>query len=215
MSSKYLYSELKRGEFRVDFSGVIVGASIENSIKIDTGAMRSLFPLKTLNYIDYADIEVDELTDEIRDSFYKLIKLQFLDAGYTYSFLRGIERYKSEIGKPLRERRDLVFYDSVFKINLGGYSVGRLSNVAISCDTDGNCLLGMDVLKDFDFHIGTSRVTGKCTFIGCLRDSISSEYLNALDEHFGLKPESYYNAIDWRNYLSRGKGIFSQFRKGF
>ena len=57
----------------------------------------------------------------------------------------------------------------------------------INCDTTGNVLIGMDVLKEFDFHCGQSRKTGKYIFIGCLKDELTIEYLNALKNHFGYE----------------------------
>ena len=41
-------------------------------------------------------------------------------------------------------------------------------------------LIGMDILKDFDFRCGESEWNGEHLFLGCLKENINSDYLNEL-----------------------------------
>lgn len=53
--------------------------------------------------------------------------------------------------------------------------------------TTGNILLGMDIIRQMDNHIGTSKVTGDTVLLACPENAICDEYLLALKEHFGLE----------------------------
>ena len=62
--------------------------------------------------------------------------------------------------------------------------------VRVTPYTTGNILLGMDVIKKMDNHIGTSRITGETVLLACPENAKSEGYLNALNRHFGIKPIS-------------------------
>ena len=65
-----------------------------------------------------------------------------------------------------------------------------LPQIAVTTDTIGNILLGMDVLKHFDTHISRSRITNKETFIGCPLNNINVNYQNALYDHFTIRKDA-------------------------
>lgn len=190
MISKYLFIPLSpRNEFRADFSCDIdeIIEPVESSIKIDTGAMKTLIPLKTLGY---------------SDKFCQDLKKYYLDNNYKYGFARGIER-SANISQDLSIRKDIVFSTNISNLVISDYSIIRDNSrsVRVSCDTTGNILLGMDILKDFDFHCGLSKITGTYVFIGCLKSNITEEYLDALEEHFDYVPRSFKLSDIWRNWL--------------
>ena len=180
--NSFIYSELSRyDEFRVSFFCRHHNIPKYAEIKIDTGAVYSLVPLKTLGVLK-ADRE-------------ELRKL-YVDKNMIGGVLHGVEGVfkdilRKEIDNMSRNdklnQRCFTFWDRFSGVEAGGYALGdRL--IRTTCDTDGNILLGMDILKDFDFHIGVSSMTGKHTFIGCMRDAISDEYIKALKDHFGYAP---------------------------
>ncbi|MCM1097686.1 MAG: hypothetical protein NC427_06430 [Ruminococcus flavefaciens] len=44
----------------------------------------------------------------------------------------------------------------------------------------------MDILKDWDIHIGVSKVTGESLFLACPMENKYREYIDALGRHFGI-----------------------------
>lgn len=58
--------------------------------------------------------------------------------------------------------------------------------ICLNYDRKGNILIGMDILKDWDIHIGVSKVTGKSLFLACPIENKCREYIDALERHFGI-----------------------------
>ena len=77
----------------------------------------------------------------------------------------------------------LKFTHKNIPIRLNGYDITH--DIAVNYDRTSNILIGMDILKDFDFHCGESKATGNYIFLGCLKKRITPDYLGALYEHFG------------------------------
>ena len=75
MSEKYILARMtdRPREFRCPFSGILLGKQVRGSIKIDTGAGGSLFPLRTLQFANSL-----RLSDEERNDFYGDLKRGFL-----------------------------------------------------------------------------------------------------------------------------------------
>ena len=44
----------------------------------------------------------------------------------------------------------------------------------------------MDIIKDWDIHIGKDNKTNEIIFLACPIEKINQDYLLALEEHFGL-----------------------------
>lgn len=81
------------------------------------------------------------------------------------------------------------FYDIGVKISA--------DKICLNYDRKGNILIGMDILKDWDIHIGVSKETGKSLFLACPVENKCKEYVDALKLHFGYDlPEE---DRDWRN----------------
>ena len=59
-------------------------------------------------------------------------------------------------------------------------------------------LIGMDILKDFDFRCGESEWNGEHLFLGCLKENINSDYLNELHKYFGyISPLRTDIILEW------------------
>ena len=85
----------------------------------------------------------------------------------------------------LLECTALKFTHESIPMSLNGYRI--VHDIAVNYDRTSNILIGMDILKDFDFHCGISKMTNEYLFLGCLRNNISREYLSALYMNFGYK----------------------------
>ena len=79
----------------------------------------------------------------------------------------------------------VTFQHSIEKIVIDGYAIGDCG-IRISYDRTGNILLGMDILKMFDIHIGTDK-DGETVLIACLKDDLSDEYIKELDSLVNYK----------------------------
>lgn len=55
----------------------------------------------------------------------------------------------------------------------------------VNYDRSGNTLIGMDILKDWDIHIGTID-SGETIFLGCPKDQVNDEYLQELENTFHI-----------------------------
>lgn len=183
MSDSFIYCELKDNEFKCDMSIFFMRKKYIAKAKIDTGAYCILIPLKTLGIKEEKLLEYKDF---------------FVSNNFICGTLRGVEgtfnlskedylKMSKEDKLAYRGFRFIADYSHLF---IDNYYLGN-GNCSVTCDTSGNILLGMSVLKDFDIHIGVSRVTGKCTFIGCLNDKINKEYLDALLAHFGYVSQSF------------------------
>ncbi len=185
----YILAKLtSRKEFRVDFMCTINGRESDSifeddirrsGIKIDTGAYGTLIPLKTLGW---QESEIDGLTDTILSKDINSLTI-----------LRGVESNNTETPNEIRkwplekikQYKGLVLQTNVEKMNIGGLEFNN-SKVRVTTSSEGNILLGMDILSQMDIHIGQSKITECTTLLACPYCSINEEYLVALEEHFNI-----------------------------
>ena len=178
----------KYNEFRVDFSCVIDKSfRISNydpniyrsGIKVDTGAAGTLIPLKTLGY---TDIEILQLIDSV----IKTDKSRL-------SVVRGVETNNTLHNSQIRSASDsfiksfkgLAINMQINDFTINGINLGNIE-ARVTTQTTGNILLGMDIMKDWDIHIGKDINTHETLFLACPYNSINDEYLTALENHFGI-----------------------------
>lgn len=144
-------------------------------VKIDTGCSISTIPLKRL---------------KVSDAMCKLLKRADL-VNQIPSFLSyGVESggFKHKNPATDAERMDcpaMKFVHGISELTIGGVEIPA-DKICLNYDRRGNILIGMDLLKDWDIHIGVSRVTGKSLFLACPLECISVEYSAALEKHFGI-----------------------------
>ena len=70
-------------------------------------------------------------------------------------------------------------------LKIGEYEIFD-KEIRVTTQTIGNILLGMDIMKDWDIHIGKDNKTNETIFLACPINKINQDYLLALEEHFGL-----------------------------
>ncbi len=176
-------------EFRCDFKSDIYGIHGESTfypsirqsgIKIDTGAHGILIPLRTLCW---TDAQIQKLLDDAVKHSRKSL-----------SVINGVESTNTITSNQLRNESEsfIKSYKGVAisiladKIVVGNLEFNDIP-VRVTPHTTGNILLGMDVIKKMDNHIGTSRFSGETVLLACPENAISKDYLGALDRHFGIK----------------------------
>lgn len=207
--NKFILAKLSsRNEFRTSIACNLLGTDIKyQNLKIDTGAVKSLIPLRTIKFSSNFNITKFNSADQ----FYNKCKQELLNRGNNIGYMRGVTNAKEykEGTSPLY-REDVTFECKVTDVSVGEYYISNELPMRVSCDTNGNVLLGMDILKDFDYHCGNSLVDddenrinkGDHIFIGCLKTDMNEEYLEALKKYLGYIPD--YRRI---NMLIRNKNI--------
>lgn len=197
-----------RHEFRTLLQCRLFGVNISyGEVKIDTGAVYSLIPLRTISFHSYCDTSSFNSTDD----FYKSRKQDLVKKQYKWHPIRGVTNVKQyNKNTPPMKRDDVAFICNSFDFVVAGYYLSSLATVRTTCDTTGNVLLGMDILKDLDFHCGCSRCDdmyagvhkGDNLFLGCRKDNITTSYIEALHKYFGYLPD--------RNFMKSliGSGVF-------
>lgn len=61
----------------------------------------------------------------------------------------------------------------------------NVDNVKLSYDRTGNILIGMDILKDWDIHIGKTE-SGETLFLACPLNQLNDEYYEELSNLFDI-----------------------------
>ena len=78
----------------------------------------------------------------------------------------------------------MKFEHVVSNFNIAGVKVNT-SKICLNYNRNGNILIGMDILKDWDIHIGTIE-TGETIMLACPKENLNEEYYRALQEYFGI-----------------------------
>jgi len=144
-------------------------------VKIDTGCSISTIPLKRL---------------KVSDTLCKALKRIDVMNGTPYFLSYGIESggLKHEI--PVTDDEKMVCPAMKFEHGISDFMIGGVNisfdKICLNYDRKGNILIGMDILKDWDIHIGISKVTGKSLLLSCPIGNECREYYDALKKHFGI-----------------------------
>ena len=189
MKNKFICSKMdSKNNFYVAATFTLFDTSRSCRFKLDTGCNKTCIPIKRLN---------------VSDNAAHLLKQKAIDDKVPYVRSYGVSdtqltKYNDQIlideGKEI-DCTALRFEHKVTDFRIGDCMLGEV-NIGINYDRTGNILLGMDILKNWDIHIGTVE-TGDTIFMGCPRAQINDDYLLALDDIFHI-----------------GSGIFNAMVKG-
>lgn len=84
-----------------------------------------------------------------------------------------------------QDLKSVTFNYTGLEIDFQGFVVHK-DEVKVSYDRTGNILIGMDILKDWDIHMGTV-TTGETIFLACPKERLNNEYFEQLDKLFGIE----------------------------
>lgn len=79
----------------------------------------------------------------------------------------------------------LKFKHRVSQFEIAGVPIAKAS-LYVNYDRRAHIFIGMDILSDWDIHIGISHLLEEVVFLGCPNSRIGKEYQDALTAHFGL-----------------------------
>lgn len=187
MQCNYIFCELNEtNDFECDFKCRIKNYRYRGKIKIDTGAEYSLLSMPRLGLSE--ELCLSSKKKILKDDRFSITVMQGVECTYQGLTQEDIQSWSLEEKMECGGICVLVLVNDVI---FNKYSIIKPASLLVTFDKNCDNLLGMDLLRHFDFHVGVSNVTGKCTFIGCLKDRINKEYLDALLTHFGYVSQSF------------------------
>lgn len=180
MNNYFKITLSNKNEFRTEASFEIGGNLYSNvDVKIDTGCPRTSFPIQKLGVSD-AEAYKLKYTDCQDPSIKKSISF-----GVNDTLLKRQEDTKKYKAKRYMELTSISFCHVASGLTIGNCLLGDFP-VLVSYDRTGNVLIGMDILKNLDAHIGTTE-QGNTVFVACPKNQLSLEYQEELSSLFNLK----------------------------
>lgn len=145
-------------------------------VKIDTGCSISTIPLKRL---------------KVSDTLCKTLKQIDISNHIPYYLSYGVESGGLRHVKPITEEEKMgcpamKFEHGISDLTIAGVRI-PCDKICLNYDRKGNILIGMDILQNWDIHMGISKMNGKNLFLACPKDNICKEYRDALFKHFGME----------------------------
>lgn len=183
MRSKYIKIQMDSINTLRTNIGISIGSLEINNIKdvnvkIDTGCPYTSIPIQKLGLSkEYAQLL--KLEDCKRPEIKKETSFGVNDTERDRQI--AIRLFKAQRYEQLKQ---VTFIHTDLKLDFNGVVVNK-NSVKISYDRVGNILIGMDILKDWDIHIGTID-TGETIFLGCPKDQINEQYLQELENIFHI-----------------------------
>ncbi|MCR5788777.1 MAG: hypothetical protein K6G83_02720 [Lachnospiraceae bacterium] len=181
MKSEYLKVIMTdRNEFKTTADLSFRGTDYTKvDVKIDTGCGYSSFPALRLG-ITPSDAYRLKVVDSSDTTIRKAISF-----GVNDSKLKREEDKKKFKNKMYMDLTSITFRHDLSGLSIGNYAIGNC-DVRISYDRTGNILIGMDILKRLDIHIGTID-TGQTVLIGCRKGMLTQGYRNELNRLFDVR----------------------------
>lgn len=193
LTDSYLFAELINNRFKIYISGAL---DIDNTMLInqpailDTGCAYSVLPYYLL--VQSSVYAVAKKKVDIRNKVDYLI---------SYGVETGGEHHKKpETIDELMSCTGLKFKHNLINFSLNNYIIGN-TEIYVNYNRKSNILIGMDILQNFDLHIGLSRQTSTVVLIGILKEQKDrAGYNTAIKEHFGLAEDQSFFADIFRNF---------------
>lgn len=149
------------------------------NVKIDTGCPHTSFPMQKLGISD-AEAYRMKLKDSNDASIMKSISFGVNDS----------KTKKDEDKKKFRSKRYMELNSISFRHIATGLSICDMDigdfEVSVSYDRVGNILIGMDILKTLEVHMGTIS-TGETVLLACPRNNITNDYRQELNSMFDVR----------------------------
>lgn len=177
MKNNYIKSVMNhKNEFRIDAYFKLFGTLIKvDDLKIDTGCGKSVFPFKRLGVFSDEEAGRYKYEDVLNNTPY-ILSYVVETGGHRHSRPQTIEEKL--------ECTAMGFCKEIKEFTVCGMELGNIE-IRINYDRKGNLLLGMDILKTWDIHIGKIK-SGETILLACPYNQINDEYLLELERTFKL-----------------------------
>lgn len=144
-------------------------------VEIDTGCTISTIPFKRL---------------KVSNTLCRVLKKADIIDCTSYFLNYGIESGGLKHKGPNIDEEKMDCPAMKFEHGISDLMISRVKfppdKICLNYDRSGNILIGMDILKVWDIHIGVSRVTGKGLFLACPKESMCEKYYGAWKIYFNL-----------------------------
>jgi hypothetical protein len=142
-------------------------------VKIDTGCSISTIPLRKLR---------------VSERMCNILKEYDINENVMSYLSYGVETggEKHDIPLTFKQKMEcpaLKFVHKISEFTISGVKI-ESNNICLNYNRSGNILIGMDILKDWDIHIGTTN-DNETFFMACPKDKLNVEYYNELNRLFG------------------------------
>ena len=189
MKNNYIKIVLnEHNEFRAKANITIPSIDILGSndviVKIDTGCPYTSFPVQNLAMSE-ENAQIYKQNDSNDKSIKKHISFGVNDSQEKRD--RDKELFKS---KQYMRLQSVTFAHDDVTLKLMDIDI-HVNSVRLSYDRTGNILIGMDIMKDWDIHIGKGlkqglSETGKTIFLACPINQLNDEYFKELNRLFEI-----------------------------
>lgn len=183
MMNKYIIIKYSNYSFIAPLRIKIGNIEVTVNCKIDTGCMKTSIPIKKI-LIGTQSIKELKAFKLKQDAINNNIQYE---RSYGVSDTASIRKHDDMLisqGK-LIECTSLKFKQKADIFEIANFSLGS-PIIGVNYDRTGNILIGMDIMKDWDIHIGKDVKTQETIFLACPYNNINEEYLIALEDHFGI-----------------------------
>lgn len=156
--------------------------------KIDTGCSFSMIPYYWFDTNDiyrhegYSSQKLKDI-ERYRDGLVKIIGSRGVESQHIGAEVKNSKYWANLSDIEILNDSSASFIHTIESFHIDNYFIGDVK-VKINYNRDCFPLIGMNILKMLDFHCGRSEETGEYIFLGCLKDRINEDYLNAYRRHF-------------------------------
>lgn len=180
MKNKYIKIKLnKNNEFRTTADLTVLGDTyFDVNVKIDTGCPRTVIPVSKLGI------------SKFKANILKTVAIADNTIEKSIGFgVNDTEEYKKKAKEDFEAGnyaglKSISFTHKVEDFFIDNVPITK-DAVRVNYDGVGNVLIGMDIMKDWDIHIGTTP-TGETLFLACPQDQLNDEYFMELNRIFGI-----------------------------
>lgn len=183
MMNKYITVKYNNYSFIAPLHIKIDNIEVTVNCKIDTGCMKTNIPIKKL--ITGTTVMEEAKALSLKEN--AINNKVHYERSYGVSDNITIKKNDELLIKQGRliECASLRFEQRADIIEISNFNIGS-KIVGVNYDRTNNILIGMDIMKDWDIHIGKDNKTNEIIFLACPIEKINQDYLLALEEHFDL-----------------------------
>lgn len=173
-----------KAEASISIPSLKIIAFNDINVKIDTGCAYTSIPVQKLG-LSYQNAQICKQIDSDNNSIIKHISFGVNDSQEKRDRDRQLFNNKQYM-----QLQSVTFKHTDVALEIMEVSI-PINSVRLSYDRTGNILIGMDILKDWDIHIGTINninlpENGQTIFLGCPKDQLNDEYLLELKRLFSI-----------------------------
>ena len=180
MNNNYIKIKLNQNnELRTTADLTILGDSYYDvNVKIDTGCPRTVIPVSKLGI------------SKLKASIFKAVAISDDSVDKSLGFgVNDTEAYKEKAKEDFQKGKYENLKSISFSHKISDFFIDNVpiikDKVRVNYDGIGNVLIGMDIMKDWDIHMGKIP-TGETMFLACPRYRLNNDYFDELYNLFGI-----------------------------